>query len=140
MSPWTVAHQAPLSMGFYRQEYRSGFPCLPPGDLPNPSIEPRFPAWWADSLPSEPPGKPKNTGMGSLSLLQGNLATQQSNQSLLHCSLILDQLSHPASLENVCWSVQNAAVTSPGTPHTHTHTHTHTHIHKHTSFWNLLVV
>ena len=37
---WTVAHQAPLSMGFSRQEYWSGLPCPPPGDLPNPGIEP----------------------------------------------------------------------------------------------------
>ena len=42
-----------------------------PGDLPHPGIEPRSPALQADSLPAEPPGKPKNTGVGSLSLLQG---------------------------------------------------------------------
>ena len=53
--PW-VAHQGPLSMGFFRQEYWSGLPSPPPGDLPNPGIEPRFPAMKADSLPSEPPG------------------------------------------------------------------------------------
>ena len=47
-------------MGFYRQEYWSGLPCPPPGDLPNPGIEPRSPALQADSLPSEPPGKPTN--------------------------------------------------------------------------------
>ena len=41
-----------------------------PGDLPNPGIEPRSPAWQADSLPAEPPGKPKNAGVGSLSLPQ----------------------------------------------------------------------
>ena len=40
---WTVAHQAPLSMAFSRQEYWSGLPCPPPGDLPNPGIEPAFP-------------------------------------------------------------------------------------------------
>ena len=40
-TPWTVARQAPLSMGFSRQEYWSGLPCLPPGDLPDPGIEPR---------------------------------------------------------------------------------------------------
>ena len=45
-------------MGFSRQEYWSGLPCPPPGDLPNPGIEPRSPALQADSLPSEPPGKP----------------------------------------------------------------------------------
>ena len=48
---WTVAHQAPLSMGFSRQEYWGGFPCPPPGDLPNPGIEPGSPALQADSLP-----------------------------------------------------------------------------------------
>ena len=54
----TVAHQAPLSMGFFRQEHWSGLPCPPPGNLSNPGIEPRSPELQADSLPSEPPGKP----------------------------------------------------------------------------------
>ena len=54
-TPWTVAHQAPLSMGFSRQEYWSALPCLPPGDLPNPGIKPS--SLQVDSLPSEPPGK-----------------------------------------------------------------------------------
>ena len=48
---WTVACQAPLTMGFSRQEYWNGFPCPPPGDLPNPGIEPEAPALQADSLP-----------------------------------------------------------------------------------------
>ena len=52
---WTVAHQSPLSMGFSRQEYWSGLPCCPPGDLPSPGIKPRSPAFQVDSLPSEPP-------------------------------------------------------------------------------------
>ena len=60
-------------MEFSRQEYWSGLPCSPPWDLPNPGIEPRSPTLQADSLPSEPAGKPKNTGVDSLSLLQGNL-------------------------------------------------------------------
>ena len=54
----TVACQAFLSMGFSRQEYRSGLPFLSPGDLPDPGIEPGFPALQADSLPPESPGKP----------------------------------------------------------------------------------
>ena len=54
---WTITHQAPLSMGFSRQEYWSGLPCPPPGDLPDPGIEPGPPALQEDSLPSEPPGK-----------------------------------------------------------------------------------
>ena len=62
------------------------------GDLPNPGIEPKSPILQADSLPAEPPGKPKNTGVGSLSLLQGIFPTQESNQDLLHCRWILYQL------------------------------------------------
>ena len=55
--------------GFSRQEYWSGLPCPSPGDLPNTEIEPGSPVLQADSLPSEPPRKPKNTGVCSLSLL-----------------------------------------------------------------------
>ena len=58
MIPWTVAHQAPLSMGFFREEYQSGLPFPSPGYLPGPGIKPQSPALWADSLPSEPPRKP----------------------------------------------------------------------------------
>ena len=56
---WTVAHQAPLSIGFSREEYWSGLPFPSPGDLPDPGIEPRSPALQADALPSEPPRKPE---------------------------------------------------------------------------------
>ena len=59
---WTVAYQAPLSMEFSRQEYLSGLPLPSPGDLPNPGIKPRSPALQADSLPSETPAKPLETG------------------------------------------------------------------------------
>ena len=69
VTPWTAACQASLLMRFSRQEYWSGLPCPPPGDLPNRGIEPRSPALLVDSLPSEPPGKPMNTRVGSLSLL-----------------------------------------------------------------------
>ena len=58
VTPWTVAHRAPLSMGFSRQEYWSGLPCPSPGDLPNSGIESGSPALQADSFLSEPPGKP----------------------------------------------------------------------------------
>ena len=57
-TPCTVAYQAPPSMGFSRQEYWSGVPFPSPGDLPNPGIEPGSPAFQADALTSEPPGKP----------------------------------------------------------------------------------
>ena len=53
---WTVARQAPLSMGFFRQEYWSALPFPTPGDLSDPGIEPRSPALQAGSLLSEPPG------------------------------------------------------------------------------------
>ena len=56
-TPWTVAYQAPPSLGFFRQEYWSGLPFPSPGDLPNPGIEPGSPLLQADALPSEPPGK-----------------------------------------------------------------------------------
>ena len=52
MTPWTLAYQVPLSMGFSRQEYWSGLPFPSPGDLPNPGIEPGSPASQADALPS----------------------------------------------------------------------------------------
>ena len=58
VTQWTVAHQAPPSMGFSRQEYWSGLPFPSPGDLPDPGIEPRSPALQADALTSEPPGNP----------------------------------------------------------------------------------
>ena len=64
MTQWAVVHQAPLSMEFSRQEYWSGLPLPSPSDLPDPGIEPEpgsvtFPALQADSLPTEPPGKPR---------------------------------------------------------------------------------
>ena len=57
-TPWTVDSQAPLSMEFSRQEYWSGLPFPSPGDFPKPGIEPGSPALQAESLQSEPPGKP----------------------------------------------------------------------------------
>ena len=72
-------------MEFSRPEYWSGEPFSSPGDLLNPGVEPRSPAVQADSLPTEPRGKAKNTGVGSLCLLQWNFPTWESNQGLLHC-------------------------------------------------------
>ena len=94
-TPWAIQ-----SMEFSRPEYWSGLSCPPPGDLPNPGIEPRSPTLWAGSLPAESQGKPKNTGVGSLSLLQQIFPTQESNQSLLHCGRILYQLSYEGSSES----------------------------------------
>ena len=69
--PWTI-----WSMEFSRPKYWSGWLFISPRDLPNPGIGPRSPTLQADSLLDEPPGKPKNTGVGSLSLLLGNLRNQ----------------------------------------------------------------
>ena len=76
-------------MEFSRSEYWSGQLFPSPEDPPNPGIEPRSPTLWVDSLPVEPPGKPKNTEVGSLSLLQWIFLTQESNQGLLFCRQIL---------------------------------------------------
>ena len=85
------------SMEFSRPEYWSGQPFPSPGDLLNPGIEHRSPTLWVDSLPAEPQEKPKNTGVGSLSLLQGIFLTQEANPGLRHYRRILYQLSHQGS-------------------------------------------
>ena len=73
------------------------FPFSRGSSLPNPGIKPRSPALQADSLPAEPQGKPKNTGVVSLSLLQQIFRIQESNQGLLHCRKILYHLSYQGS-------------------------------------------
>ena len=78
-------------MEFSRPEYWSGLPFLSPEDLPNPGIEPTSPALQADSLPAEPQGKPKNTGVGSLSILQGS--SQPRNRTPGSPALQVDSLS-----------------------------------------------
>ena len=69
--------------GFSRQEYWSGLPCPPPGDLPNPEIEPRSATLQADSLPSEPPGKPRLT---EIFLMIGSSPSYKSGHSILRLS------------------------------------------------------
>ena len=71
------------------------------GNLPNPGIKLKSPALQADSLPSKPWVKPRNTRVGSLSLLQAIFLTQESNQVLLHCGWILYQLSYQGSPTNL---------------------------------------
>ena len=78
-------------------------PFLSPGGLPNPGIEPRSPTLQVDSLPSEPQGKPKNTGVGSLSLLHWIFPTQELNRGLLHCRRILTNWAINKCLINMCW-------------------------------------
>ena len=108
-------------------------------DLPNQGIKPRSPALWANSSPAEPQGKPKITGVGSLSLLQRIFLTQESNQSLLHCRQILYELSYKGSLNSVQFSsvAQSCPIlcdpmnhSTPGLPVQHqlpefTQTHVH---------------
>ena len=103
MTPWTVACRAPLSLGMLQARILEWVAkCSPPGDLPNAGIKPRFDQQ-ADSLPPEPPRKPKNTGVGSLSLLQGNFLTQELNWGLLNCRWILYQLSYLRSMQGFCF-------------------------------------
>ena len=96
-----VAYPLPQATGSSSQEssiYKEFKKRIPsPEDLPNSGIEPRSSTWQADSLPSEPPGKPKNTGVGSLSLLHQIFLAQELNQGLLHCRQILYQLSYQGS-------------------------------------------
>ena len=73
VTPWTVAYQAPPSMGFSRQEYWNGLPFPSPADLPDSGIEPGFPALEADALTSEPPGKTEDTVLSVIhKLTNGN--------------------------------------------------------------------
>ena len=85
--PMVCSLQAPLSMEFSRLAYWSGLPIPFPGNLPDPGIKSRYPELQADSIPSEPPGKPRNTGVGSLPLLQ-IIPTQELNTGLPHCRAI----------------------------------------------------
>ena len=88
-TPWTVARQAPLSLGILQARILEWVAMPSSRDLLNPGIEPRSPALQVDSLLSELPEKPNNHGVGSLSLLQGNFPSQESNHGLLHCRWIL---------------------------------------------------
>ena len=94
-TPWTVAHQAPLSMGFPRQEYWSGLPFPSPGDLPHPGIKLRSPSLASRFFTTTPPGKPFNfLPLIKFSLSANCTPTLQPTQTCIHT-------------------------------HTYTHTHTH---------------
>ena len=81
-TPWTVAHQAPLSTGFSRQEYWSGLLCPPPGDLPNPGIKPGSPALQVHSLLLSYQGSPHKAVMYQLSRKFGNNSVGYKNLKL----------------------------------------------------------
>ena len=85
-------------MGFSRQGYWSGLQFPSPGESSQPTDQTRSPSLQADSLPTEPPRNPKNTGVGSPSLLQGIFPTQELNRGLLHCRRIPQHLSYQGSL------------------------------------------
>ena len=100
-------------MKLSRPEYWSGWP------FPSPGIEPRYPALQADSLPVEPQEKPKNTGVGSLFLLQQIFSTQEWNWGLLHLRRILYPLSYKGSpnvndphYENILYSSETPKIVS----------------------------
>ena len=94
-TPWTVAHQTPLSMEILLARILdwAAMPS-PPGSLRKSGIKPRSPTLQVDSLPSEPLEKPQNTGVDSVSLLQEIFPTKELNWCLLHCKQILYQLSY----------------------------------------------
>ena len=137
----TLAHQAPLSIGFSRQEYWTGLPWPPPGNLPDTGIEPTSlvsPAFasgffttattgeayeseshsvvsdplWPYGLYS-PWNSGQNTGVGSLSLLQVIFPTQESHPGLQHCKWILYQLSHKGSPRILEWVAYPSPVDLP---------------------------
>ena len=82
-TPWTVAYQAPLSVGFSRQQYWSGLPFPSPVDLPKPGIEPGSPALQTDALPSEPPGKSEQLSSKRTQITM--LTRMQRKGNLVHC-------------------------------------------------------
>ena len=91
--PVDIACQALLSMGFSRQEYRSGLPCPSPGDLPDLGIEPEYPTLQADSLLSEPPGKPWGRMEGAC-----NCLAQVHPSQVNRWSCLLDDLLQQSSI------------------------------------------
>ena len=105
VTPWTIQ-----SKEFSRPEYWNGWPFTSLRDLPNPGNKPRSPPLHADSLPAELRGKSKDTGMGSLSLLQRIFPTQESNHGLLHCRRILYQLSYQGSRWEVSGGIKKTSV------------------------------
>ena len=93
--PWTIACQAPTSMRILQARMLEWVAMPSSRGSSQPRDPTQSPALHEDSLLSQPPGKPKNTKVGSLFLLQGNFLTQELNQGLLHW--ILDQLNYPGS-------------------------------------------
>ena len=87
-TPWTIAHQAPLLMGFSRQEYWSGLPFPSPGDLPDPRIKPTSPVLAVDSLTLSPLGSPTETEPGSPALQADSLPAEPQGKPWAHIKYI----------------------------------------------------
>ena len=104
-TPRTVARQAPLSMGILQAKMLERESFFSPGGSSQPRDRIQV-SHIADSLPSEPPGKPKNTGVGSVSLLQGIIPTQKSNRGLLYFRQILSQLSYQGRRADSHWPLK----------------------------------
>ena len=115
---WTVAYQAPPSMGFFRQEYWSGLPFPSPGDLPNPGIKPGSPTLQADTLQSEPPGK-----------TPWRRAWQPKNKIFIQSQNTFLQINYKRkgyfTVKKLCNTMLHIFRF-----YTYIHTHTHTHTHK----------
>ena len=133
ITSWTVAHQAPLSMGFSRREYSTGLPFPPSRGLPNTGIEPRSPTLQVDSLPSEPPGN--TTREAQFTIYRGLILRLFTKHSEIPSSLPYLELW--LSLRDVTRSVYASNSCTCSHPHTHTHTHTHTHKDTHTRPLNI---
>ena len=105
---WPFATPRNVVHGIFQARIMEWIAFPSPGDLPNPGIKPRSPTLQADSLPTEPQGKPKNTGVGNLPLLQQIFPSQETNRGLLHCRWILYQLSYWCGVLHwlifVCWT------------------------------------
>ena len=119
----SVAHQAPLSMGFSRQEYWSGLPCPPPGDLPNPEMEPVLAGRF---FTAEPPGKPILWVTNLYSLVSHKWACLVEN----HTRKVKDiHLSPMSGITVFCSCKLNPQLQLVVLSLSHTHTQTHTHTH-----------
>ena len=102
VTPWTVAHQAPLSMGLSRQEYWRGLSFPSPGDLPDSEIEPGSPVLQADPLPSELPGEPYSTP-----IQQATIASSCKHKRAGTFSLALHEIPVPCTLLDSCCAYIN---------------------------------
>ena len=103
LTPWTYSLPGSSVPGDSQARILEWVPTPFSRGSSNPGIEPRSPALQVDSLPAKPPGKPKNTGVGNLCLLQGNFLIQELNWGVLHCRRILYQLSYQESPSLKYW-------------------------------------